>query len=83
MKEFTGFTDHAPLVMGEVPGTVLNIKTDVMKAEDARARLRPVLEEACRILTEVKRDGIVVTFNITTDQYGIYRLMALDVIKPL
>lgn len=58
-------------------------RSDAEKAEDARARLRPVLEEVCRILTEVKRDGIVVTFNITTDQYGIYRLMALDVIKPL
>ena len=66
------------------PGGVTYIRqTDADKAADLRAKLRPILEQACEIIAAARRDGLIITFNLSPDQYGVTRVMALDVVKPL
>lgn len=57
--------------------------TDEEKAVKIRAELRPVLEEACDIITRARREGINVGFNLGPDQFGIQRVMALDLFKAI
>ena len=57
--------------------------TDAERAADLRNKLRPILEQACEIITAARRDGLIISFNLSPDQYGVTRVMALDVVKPL
>lgn len=61
-----------------VPG-----KTDAERAADIRAKLTPILEQAAAIVGEARREGLIITFNISPDQFGRSRIQALDITKPL
>lgn len=56
---------------------------DAERAEKIRTELRPVLEEACRIITAARRDGMNIGFNLMPDQYGVQRVGNIDVFKGL
>lgn len=63
---------------------VIPIKlSDKERAEQLRGQLRPLLEQACEIISDARRDGLVVTFNLGPDQYGNQRVSALDILRPL
>lgn len=57
--------------------------SDKDRAEQLRAQLRPLLDQACELITTARREGLVITFNLGPDQYGIQRVAALDILKPL
>lgn len=59
------------------------VATDAQRASDIRAKLRPLLEQVCEIIGAARRDGLAVGFNLQPDQYGIQRVVTLDVSKPL
>ncbi len=57
-------------------------KSDTELAAAYRAELRPVLEQACEIITRAMRDGLQIGFNLGND--GIQqRVMSLTINKPL
>ena len=58
-------------------------KKDSEKAADYRDRLRPLLEQTCSIITEARREGLIIGFNLSADQFGIQRVGMIDVTKPL
>lgn len=57
--------------------------SDSDHAADVRAALRPVLEQACDIINGAKRHGLVVSFGLNPDQFGIHRVGDIGVTKPL
>lgn len=57
--------------------------SDKDRAEQLRTQLRPLLDQACDLITQARREGLVITFNLGPDQYGIQRVAALDILKPL
>jgi hypothetical protein len=58
-------------------------RTDAERAKQARDNLRPLLEQVCEMLQEIKKGGIIATFNLSPDQFGNYRVQQIDVTKPL
>lgn len=69
-----------------VPSSLRSIRpqpTDAQKAEDYRARLKPVLEQAASLITEARREGLIIGFNLMPDQFGIQRVGEISVTKPL
>jgi len=58
-------------------------KSDADKAADYRARIRPLLEQACEIISEARRNGLGIGFNLAPDQFGIQRVGDISVTKPL
>lgn len=58
-------------------------KTDKQRADEIKARLRPILEQACVILAEAQADGLKVTFGVGPDAFGRQSVTSLDVVKPL
>lgn len=67
------------------PGPVTYVKSlnDAQKAEDYRTRLKPILEQAAAIVTEARREGLFIGFNMIADQFGIQRVGDISVTKPL
>lgn len=63
--------------------TIPSAMTDADKAADVRAKLRPLLDKVCEIITQARRDNLVVTFNLGPDQYGRQQVGTLDILKPL
>lgn len=63
--------------------TTVDGRNDAERAKAARDELRPLLEVVCEKLTEIEKGGIIATFNISPDQFGNYRVQALDITKPL
>lgn len=61
-----------------VPG-----KTDKERADDYRARLTPLLEQAAAIVGEARQAGFIIGFNISPDQFGRVKVQTIDVTKPL
>lgn len=57
--------------------------TDTQKAEGYRERLKPILEQAAAIVTEARREGLMIGFNLMPDQFGIQRVGDISVTKPL
>lgn len=57
--------------------------TDKERAEQLRGQLRPLLEQACDLITGARREGLVITFGLGPDQYGIQRVTSLDILRPL
>lgn len=70
--------DHTAKVIGLPTGP-----TDAERAEQYRQALRPVLEEACRLLALARSEGLQINWNLAPDQYGRYVIQALDVLKVL
>lgn len=57
--------------------------TDEERGAMIRAELRPVLEQACDIITKARRDGINIGFNLGPDQFGVQRITSLDLFKAI
>lgn len=57
--------------------------TDVERASDLKARSSKPLEELCRIMDDARKDGLVLNFNIATDNFGRHTVGSLTVVKPL
>ncbi len=57
--------------------------TDAQKAADHREALMPKLEEICRMLDDVRRDGLTCNFNIGVDPNGRQRVTAFDITKSM
>lgn len=73
--------DHDTIRPGNI--TIPAGVTDVQKAAAHREALTPRLEEVCRLLDEVRRDGLVCSFNIGVDANGRQRVLAFDITKSL
>lgn len=58
-------------------------KTDIQRAEEYRAELLPLLQKVCEVLDRSRRDGLVVSFNLTPDQYGRQAAGPIGVVRPL
>ncbi len=70
----------------DIPATPVKLATaitDAQKATAHRDALMPKLEEVCRLLDEVRRDGLTCNFNIGVDPSGRQRVMAFDITKSL
>jgi len=70
--------------MGEINSlSIVSSVTDATKADSYRAELRPILEQAGKIMDRAKADGLVVSWNLSPDQYGRMRVADISVVKPL
>ncbi len=61
-----------------------NIEKEPSDAEKAAAykdRLLPVLEQACAIMDEIRRDGMAANFNLNFD--GRTRVAGFDITKSM
>lgn len=65
------------------PVSIVSGKSDVERAADLRAKVRPLLEQVCAVLGEANRDGMVIVFNLAPDQFGRQSIQNLTVHKPL
>lgn len=63
--------------------TAVDGRNDAERAATIRSNLRPLLEQVAQIVTDARKDGLIVSFNISPDQYGRCQVTALDVTKPL
>jgi hypothetical protein len=57
--------------------------SDAERAAELRNELRPHLDTVCEIITKARREGLMVSFNMTADQFGIMRPGNIDVTRPL
>ena len=45
--------------------------------------LAPLLDQVCDIFGRARKDGIILNFNISADQYGRMRVNEVSAVKPL
>lgn len=69
--------------MSDAVASLVPGKTDAEKAKAYRAELGPVLEQVAEMVNRAARDGLVLGFNMTRDQFGIMRTGEILVTKPL
>ena len=62
---------------------IAKLRTESDRAQDYRNELRPLLEQACEIITRARREGMIIGFNLAPDAFGIQRVGNIDVTKPL
>lgn len=58
-------------------------KNDHQRAQDYKARLRPLLESAGAIVDEARREDMRIEFGMGTDAFGRCVIQRLDVVKIL
>jgi len=58
-------------------------KSDTEKAQDYKAEITPVLEQACRIISSARREGLDINFALGPDQFGVQRIQMLTITKSL
>ena len=63
--------------------TLVPCKSDADLATEYRAELAPILEQVCDIFSRARKDGIILNFNISADQYGRMRVNEVSAVKPL
>lgn len=68
--------------MSDTP-TLVTTKSDADKAKSYRDQIRPLLEQACEIITAARRDGLVIGFALAPDQGRTQRVGNIDISKPL
>lgn len=67
-----------PVHLNPVPG-----KSDAEKAAAYRERLRPLLQQVADVITEARREGLIVNFNIAPDEFGRAQVGNIGVTRPL
>lgn len=58
-------------------------RNDVAAAQTVRDELAPLLKAVCDIFDRAKAQGLIVSFNIATDQYGRTKVNDVSVVRPL
>lgn len=59
------------------------VKTDAEKAREFRHTFAELMIPVCKLMTEARRDGIVISFNVATDAMGNSFLAGLATTKEL
>lgn len=65
------------------PARLERVETDIEKAHKYRVRMAEALKEPCKIMTDAKRDGITMSFNLATDAMGNTFIASLTTTKEL
>ncbi len=65
------------------PANVETLRTEAQKAADYRAEIMPILDQACEIISRARKEGLIIGFNISPDQYGRSRVAEITIVKPL
>lgn len=64
--------------------SLVTTKSDVELAKAYRDRLAPLLEQACEVVTEARRNhGLHIGFNLTPDGFGRQTVQNFSVTKSL
>lgn len=81
----SNMSSHDPEALPAGAGlrTLPIVKSDRDRAAEARAALRPLLEQCAEILNASARDGITVNFQMARDGYGRWTPGTIDCVKPL
>lgn len=62
---------------------VERLRTDAVMAQDIRETLEPLVTKICQIMDDAKRHGLIVSFNIASDQYGRTKVVEINIVRPL
>ena len=65
------------------PVRLERVETDIEKARKYRERMAEVLLPVLQIMTEARRDGITISFNLSVDAMGKAFIGGLTTIKEL
>ena len=63
--------------------TLTTVKGDVEKAQDYKKRLAELLQPVCDLVTEAKRDGIILNYQCMNDATGRQFVSSLSALKEL
>lgn len=59
------------------------VKTDIEKAREYRERMLVPLQEICKVVSEAKRDGIIISYQTAADGLGNQFIANLSTLKEL
>lgn len=59
------------------------VETDLEKARKYKERLKPLLRQVCDVLSEAKRDNIIINYQTTQDATGNHFISLLTALKEL